>query len=334
MGNILNSNYPLVSISCTTYNHKNYIRDAIEGFLKQKAKFQFEILLHDDASTDGTNEIIKEYEHKYPDLIFPVYQKENQYSKGVVISPTFNWPRARGKYIALCEGDDYWTDPYKLQKQVDFMEANPGYSLCVGGYLRLEEKTSSKTEVKKKVKNAEFFNNGFTFNLNDLTKGWLTKTLTALFRTEILGRIDITCYKYGRDIQLFYHILKDGGKGFYFNDILGVYRVHQGGINSTKKGRINLNVAYNIYKELYEHNKDDFTRYMYFRHSLKLFNYNLYNKDSEQTNTKQLRLLTTSFKLICSFKEFCFFMLEFFPKGFRINVYRKIDVLHKRNAKD
>jgi len=325
---------PLVSICCLTFNHAPYIEQCIKGFIIQKANFPIEIIIHDDASTDGTAEILSDYQKKFNSIIIVIFQKINQRSIEVIRPVSLVFNLAKGKYIALCEGDDYWTDPYKLQKQVDFMEANPGYSLCVGGYLRLEEKTSSKTEVKKKVKNAEFFNNGFTFNLNDLTKGWLTKTLTALFRTEILGRIDITCYKYGRDIQLFYHILKDGGKGFYFNDILGVYRVHQGGINSTKKGRINLNVAYNIYKELYEHNKDDFTRYMYFRHSLKLFNYNLYNKDSEQTNTKQLRLLTTSFKLICSFKEFCFFMLEFFPKGFRINVYRKIDVLHKRNAKD
>lgn len=121
---------PLVSICCITYNHELYIREAIEGFLMQKTTFAIEILLHDDASTDGTAEVIREYEKKYPNLIFPVYQTENQYSKGVKISFTYQFPRARGKYIALCEGDDYWTDPLKLQKQMDFLEKNPEYVLC------------------------------------------------------------------------------------------------------------------------------------------------------------------------------------------------------------
>ena len=121
---------PLVSISCLAFNHAKYIRDGIEGFLIQKTTFPFEILIHDDASTDNTAQIIREYELQYPHLIFPIYQKENQYSKGRRLTLRFNVPRARGIYIALCEGDDYWTDPYKLQKQIDFLEANPGYGLC------------------------------------------------------------------------------------------------------------------------------------------------------------------------------------------------------------
>lgn len=121
---------PAVSISCITYNHEPYIRDCLEGFLMQKTNFPFEILIHDDASTDKTADIIREYEAKYPDVIKPIYQTENQYSKGVKVSLVYNYPRAKGKYIALCEGDDFWTDPDKLQIQYDFMEANPDYSLC------------------------------------------------------------------------------------------------------------------------------------------------------------------------------------------------------------
>jgi len=110
------SDDPIVSICCITYNHEKYIRDAIEGFLMQKTLFPIEILIHGDASTDKTADIIKEYEVKYPDIIKPIYQTENQFSKGVSISATYQFPRARGKYIAICEGDDYWTDPHKLQK--------------------------------------------------------------------------------------------------------------------------------------------------------------------------------------------------------------------------
>lgn len=120
----------IVSVSCITYNHAKYIRQCLDGILMQKADFQYEILIHDDASTDGTDDIIREYAQKYPTIIKPIFEKENQYSKGVPISATFNYPRAEGKYIALCEGDDYWTDPYKLQKQVDFMESHPDYGLC------------------------------------------------------------------------------------------------------------------------------------------------------------------------------------------------------------
>jgi glycosyltransferase involved in cell wall biosynthesis len=115
---------PLVSICCITYNHENYIRDAIEGFLMQETDFPFEIVIHDDASTDATADIIREYERKYPDIIKPIYQTENQHSKGERAT-LFTFKAARGKYIALCEGDDYWVDPLKLQKQITEMEKHP-----------------------------------------------------------------------------------------------------------------------------------------------------------------------------------------------------------------
>ena len=116
---------PLVSICCLTYNHEHYIEQCLEGFLMQKVDFPVEILIHDDASTDKTVEIIRKYESKYPEIIKPVYQSENQYSKGISVSRVYQFPRAQGKYIALCEGDDYWTDPFKLQKQVDYLENHP-----------------------------------------------------------------------------------------------------------------------------------------------------------------------------------------------------------------
>ena len=114
-----------VSICCITYNHEKYIRETLDSFIMQITNFRYEVLIHDDASTDGTDSIIREYEEKYPEIIKPIYQKENQYSKGVSIMETFQRPRIHGKYVALCEGDDYWTDPYKLQKQYDAMEECP-----------------------------------------------------------------------------------------------------------------------------------------------------------------------------------------------------------------
>ncbi len=115
---------PLVSISCITYNHKQYIRDAIEGFLIQRTNFPVEILIHDDASKDGTAEIIKEYEKQYLWLIKPVYQTEHQFSKHNGNIPKIQYVRVLGKYHTFCEGDDYWTYPYNLQKQVDLLDSN------------------------------------------------------------------------------------------------------------------------------------------------------------------------------------------------------------------
>ena len=119
----------LVSVCCATFNQEDYIAKAIEGFLMQKTNFDFEIIIHDDASTDGTSDIIREYARKYPNIIKPIIQTENQYSKCKRVS-YLAWSHAKGEYVALCEGDDYWTDPLKLQKQVDFMEANPECSMC------------------------------------------------------------------------------------------------------------------------------------------------------------------------------------------------------------
>ena len=127
-----------VSVICNAYNHGPYIRDALEGFVSQKTNFNYEVLIHDDASTDNTADIIREYEKKYPELIKPIYQIENQYSKGVDITKTFHLPRLKGKYVALCEGDDYWTDQEKLQKQYDAMEAHPELDICAHAVSKVQ----------------------------------------------------------------------------------------------------------------------------------------------------------------------------------------------------
>lgn len=139
----MSDNKPLVSVFCLTYNHAPYIRQCLDGFLMQRTSFDYEVIINDDASTDGTTEIIKEYENKYPEIIIPIYHEENLYSKGERgFWNKYCLPRAQGKYIALCEGDDYWTDPYKLQKQVDFLEEHPEYVLIYTN----AEKVNSKSE--------------------------------------------------------------------------------------------------------------------------------------------------------------------------------------------
>jgi glycosyltransferase involved in cell wall biosynthesis len=121
---------PMVSICCIAYNQQGYIKQALEGFLMQRTNFNFEVIIHDDASTDGTTEIIKDYAEKFPNIVKPIFQKQNKYStEGLNFQYKYVFPYANGKYIAFCEGDDFWIDPLKLQKQVDFLENNKDYGL-------------------------------------------------------------------------------------------------------------------------------------------------------------------------------------------------------------
>lgn len=138
---------PLVSVVSITYNHEPYIRDCLEGFLMQKTNFPVEVIIHDDASTDHTADIIREYYEKRPDFFHVIIERENQFSKGKSLSYLYNM--AKGKYIALCEGDDYWTNPLKLQKQYDFMEANSDYSCCIHNYYVCH--TNKKAFPKKNI---------------------------------------------------------------------------------------------------------------------------------------------------------------------------------------
>ena len=130
--NMETSMQPTVIVWCLTYNQKDFIRDALNGFVMQQTTFPFEVVVHDDASTDGTTDVVMEYAERYPEIIKPMVEKENQWRKGGLkhIISIMNEHHRRGKYIAFCEGDDYWADPNKLQQQVDFLEGNPDYSMC------------------------------------------------------------------------------------------------------------------------------------------------------------------------------------------------------------
>lgn len=129
----------LVTVQCLAYNHEKYIRKALDGFVMQKTSFKFEVIVHDDASTDHTADIIREYAEKY-DFIQPIFQTENQYSQKVSILKNFVLPAARGKYLAFCEGDDYWTDENKLQILTDYMEQHPSCSMACHAYNRVSAK--------------------------------------------------------------------------------------------------------------------------------------------------------------------------------------------------
>lgn len=122
---------PTVSVVCIAYNQVKYIRQCMESIVSQKTTFPFHLLIHDDCSTDGTTEIIREFEEKYPDIVKPLYEEENQYKKGGVMPSYLVLPHVTGEYVAFCEGDDYWDDPLKLQKQYDALKAHPECRMCV-----------------------------------------------------------------------------------------------------------------------------------------------------------------------------------------------------------
>ena len=215
---------PLVSICCITYNHESYIRETIEGFLMQKTKFPIEVLIHDDASTDKTADIIREYENKYPDIIKPIYQFDNKYSKGISVPETYNFPRARGKYIAMCEGDDYWTDPSKLQKQVDFLEENPDFSMCFHNAMLLYEDDKSKNRPFTELEEREY-------SPIEIFSKWTIPTASVVFRVSMYQKVSHPDFMYG-DIVLFLN-LATKGKLRAINEVMSVYRIHSAGITNS-----------------------------------------------------------------------------------------------------
>ncbi len=216
---------PLVSICCIAYNQEKYIRETLEGFLKQKTSFPFEILIHDDASTDRTADIIREYAAKYPGIIKPICQTENQHSKGIPVGITFNYPRALGKYIALCEGDDFWTDPLKLQKQFDFMEAHPEYALCCSDASKLIEESGITYTNKLSAASRELTYRELNGDLHVITA-------TIFMRRDCVNACYQTIPKLKKrkwlmgDLPLVLYMAANH-KVYYMADSLACYRIHR-----------------------------------------------------------------------------------------------------------
>ena len=217
---------PLVSVCCIAFNQAPFIRRCLDGVLRQKCSFPFEVIVHDDASTDGTAEIIREYAARYPDQVTAICQKENQYSKGMDISVAFVWPRARGKFIALCEGDDYWTSPEKLQKQVSFLDAHPEYSMSFSDYA--VEKCFGK-EYRIPAYNAFLRRSPESITRNDifsLVTQSCPATCTLVFRKEMLDLQACAelCRNLGFSDIVYHCLLAQQGKFHYVPEPLGCYR--------------------------------------------------------------------------------------------------------------
>ena len=254
---------PVVSICCLTFNHAKYVRQCLDGFLMQETNFPIEILIHDDASTDGTDGILREYEAKYPDKVFPLYEEENKFTHGYRgrMDIVFNYSRARGKYIASCEGDDYWTDPLKLQKQVDFMESHPDYSVCFHRCRRYNENTGRFSSDNCGALFSEG-QEGVELTTDMVLNDWITQPLTMLFRRDMFNPKWREKYKYYRDQHEIYHLLK-AGRGYLFSFVGGVYRLHPKGLASLINPVEYCRVSLPIDREFYHRTHDKVAKRIY-----------------------------------------------------------------------
>ena len=256
---------PLVSIRCTVYNHEPFLRQCLDGFVMQKTTFPFEAIVHDDASTDGSAAIIREYAEKYPDIIKPIYETENQYSKGDgsldrVMAAAIH-PNA--KYIALCEGDDYWTDPHKLQLQVDFLESHPDYFMSCHGYEYYYENIK-EFQSHPTISNIEFETyNGREYctpsvdHFFNHSSEWFTQILTIVIRRKkYIDQDKLNEYNNPNDTILCYYMMK-AGKCAVFKDVMGVYRKHDKGVYSGRDESKWIEELMENYYCLYELEKEE-----------------------------------------------------------------------------
>ena len=216
------ANKPKVSILCLTYNQKDYIKQTLDSFLMQKTTFEFEVLVNDDASTDGTADILREYQEKYPKIIKPIFQKQNQYSQGYRGMMTeILFPRAKGKYLALCEGDDYWTDEYKLQIQVDFMETNPDYAVCFHKVCIVYEDHKVADQIYPNVEDEDWYTAIQLMQLNYI------QTNSVMYRVQDYAHIAVDVMPGDWYMHLFHARF---GKIKLIDKVMSVYRKHPGGV--------------------------------------------------------------------------------------------------------
>ncbi len=323
-----------LSICIPTYNHKNYIKACLDGIIMQNTNFAFEALVGDDHSTDGTTEIIKQYAKKSPDKIIPILHPYNLSKIRFIPGKenfTYLLEKSRGKYIAICEGDDYWTDPYKLQKQIDFLEEHPDYALCFTDVNKLNQNTGkiTNTLIKNSYLSAKPMPEYFTYK--DYFKNYFfSPTLTSVFRNHI----DIKAIKpwfvkcgYG-DLALWIYLSYTKGKVKVLSDVTGVYRKHNQGVFNQKnpfdKAKTHRDVLRITAKNL-GFSKKDFYIHGYARQTLNM----LYATPNKMIKIK-LVLDLASFLLKKAYPKLSFEIIIFFiQKLLRLKSKPIIETLSK-----
>lgn len=212
------SKKPKVSILTITYNHDKFIREALDSLLAQKTDFDFEVIVADDCSTDRTQDIIREYSRAYPGIFKPILRQKNI---GAVANSIDTLQAATGEYIALCEGDDYWTDPDKLQKQANFLDKHSEYALCFHPVKVVFEDDSKKKFIYPEV------NKNSNFTLDGLLRSNYIQTNSVMYRKQKYDKIPSNILP----LDWFLHLYNaQFGKIGFINQIMSAYRRHPGGL--------------------------------------------------------------------------------------------------------
>lgn len=241
---------PKISVLMLTYNHAPYLKEAIEGVLMQKTDFDFELIICNDCSPDASEQVIQPFVDKHPEIISYFRHKKNI---GFIENQRFAFQKASGKYIAYCEGDDYWTDPFKLQFQYDFLEKNSEFVMTTARNLVLHQDSGKITNDGKDLifENKEVVDYTQETFFNERP----TQTLTYLIRKDAIDLKWIDVYPNYRDLYYFYHAL-EFGKGRAFNKIVGVYRLHEGGVYSSLETEKKLRTSIDIFSNIKKINND------------------------------------------------------------------------------
>ena len=302
----------MVTIQCITYNHESYIRQCLEGFVMQKTNFRFEAVVHDDASTDGTAVIIREYAEKYPNIIKPIFEIENQYSKHDGSITRIMNEHTHGKYVAMCEGDDFWTDPYKLQKQVDFLESHPNYGLVhtYFNYVNTEDQIIPPPTLFHEQLQSRIFD-GYIWDYYFENGGFIL-TCTCMYRNSLFHQNEQTLF----DCGLFMMIARQS-KTYCIREITSSYRRNPTGAMCTASQYYsNLQKRVKLYQIYYYFNgfpcnsyykKDKvatyikfvFTRYLLYYYQLEEIEKKIIRNIIKNNPSILLTIPSSTIKLIC-----------------------------------
>lgn len=324
-----NADKTLVSIHCITYNQKDYIRQCLDGFVMQKTNFKFVAYVGDDCSTDGTTEIVREYEQKYPYIIKGIYHSENTGGEQNYFDVA---NMCKTKYVAICEGDDYWTDPYKLQKQVDFLESHPDCSICFHPVNVIYDGFDFEKQDEI-YPNQEMENKGFTFeNLLNIN---FIQTNSVMYRWRFN---DLNIQEYFPENILpgdwYLHLLHAKvGKIGYLPEVMSVYRRNPNGIwqDELKSSVEELHLKYGIkelkfYYSVYKNIVDNSDDYLFNKFIPELQNISFTYLKYKQFN--ELKIITELYS-----SEFAK-MLELVPTHFEYknlkSEYQKISIKYNR----
>ena len=292
----MNRELPKVSVVTITYGHEKYIAETLDGILMQQYDGPVEFIIANDNSPDATDEVVKKYflENPAPSN-FEIKYTKHETNKGMM--PNFIWAleQATGKYIALCEGDDYWTDPLKLQKQVDFLESHPDYSVTFHRCKHYNVETHEMIDDNCGYLFADNNQLGVDITTAQFFKTWITQPLTMVYRVASFDLDVALQYLYYRDMHQIYHLLQ-AGKGYLFAFDGGVRTMHEGGIASLISPLDQCEKGVAIAKELYDKNRTIETK-QYYESMLQWYLYNINQfKKRRVSYSLQLLQLNRNFK--------------------------------------